>query len=84
MGLIFISVMGTLLLLIMVILDVLDTAWSWESDIWTPLALVTRDKPVCYSVTSLALDLSSSSVKFSPKFIVFSIDFVDVFSLHTL
>lgn len=48
-----VSAVGAVLL-VMVMLEVLDRAWSRRQIIWTPWALVTGDKPVYYSGTSSA------------------------------
>lgn len=48
-----ISAVGAVLL-VTVMLEVLDRAWSSRQIIWTPWALVTGDKPVYYSRTSSA------------------------------
>lgn len=53
LGLMQISAVGAVLL-VMVILEVLDGPWSRRQVLWTPWALVTGDKPVCYSGTSSA------------------------------
>ena len=42
--------MVDILLLMMMMIEVLDSAWNWESHIWTSLALLHWDKPALYPV----------------------------------